>query len=75
MTQKSEMKYEIENPEIQAKLRDIAALIDSKMPQGWGFTLLIFEYAPKNSMFYISSANRINMMNVLREFIKKFGLN
>jgi hypothetical protein len=70
-----EMKYEVENPEIQAKLKELAQMLDTKMPDGWGFTLLLFEYSPKDSLFYISSAKRKDMMNTMREFIRKFGLN
>jgi hypothetical protein len=70
-----EMKYEVENPEIQRKLNEIAGMLHAKMPEGWGFTLLLFEYSPKDSLFYISSAKREDMMNAMREFIRKFGLN
>lgn len=68
----AEMKYELQNPEVQALLRTLAETIGKDMPKGWGFTLLIFEYAPGDSLFYISSAQRQDMMKTMREFIAKF---
>lgn len=52
------MRYEVQNPEMQALLLKVAEQLGAKMPDGWGFTLLIFEYSPGSSMFYISSAQR-----------------
>jgi hypothetical protein len=72
---RAEMTYEVDNPEIQQKLKEIAGLLHGKLPKGWGFTLLLFEYSPNDSLFYISSANRQQMVNAMREFIKKFGAN
>ncbi len=65
------MSYEIDNPEIQAKLRKIAELIGRDMPPGWGFTLLLFEFTPGDSLFYISSAQRPDMIKTMQEFIRR----
>jgi len=64
------MKFEVRNPEIEEKLREIGRSIKRDMPAGFGFTLLIFSYQP-GSMFYISSAERDGMIAAMREFIAK----
>lgn len=64
------MTFEIRNVEVEAKLKEIARTIKADMPKGFGFTLLIFSYAP-GSMFYISSAEREGMIAAMREFIAK----
>lgn len=65
------MSYEIDNPEIQSLLRSIAEKLGVQMPQGWGFTLLLFEFTPGNSLFYISSAQRPDMVKTMQEFIRR----
>jgi len=62
--------FEVRNPEIEEKLREIGRTIRETMPAGFGFTLLIFSYQP-GSMFYISSAERDTMIAAMREFIAK----
>lgn len=71
----AEMKYEVQNPEIQTLLRQIAEKIGEQMPDGWGFTLLMFSYGQAGNLFYISSAQRQDIMNTMREFIQKFEAN
>lgn len=45
------------------------------MPDGWGFTLLMFNYGVGeklgDGLFYLSSANREDMIATMREFIAK----
>lgn len=65
---------EIKNTKIEKILQELAKLINSMMPKGWGFTLLIFDYTDsvdKGSMFYISSARRKDMVKAMMEFIDK----
>jgi hypothetical protein len=62
--------FEVRNPEIEEKLREIGRTIKRDMPEGFGFTLLIFSFEP-GSMFYISSAERDGMIAAMREFIAK----
>lgn len=64
------MVFEIRNPEVEEKLREIGRMLKASMPQGFGFALLIFSYQP-GSMFYLSSAERDTMIAAMREFIAK----
>ena len=64
------MSFEVRNPEVEEKLREIGRTIKQDMPKGFGFALLIFSYEP-GSMFYISSADRESMIAAMREFIAK----
>ena len=64
-------KFEIDNLEIRKRLNEIAQQIGGQVPKGWGFTLLLFEYSPGDALFYISSAQRPDMIKTMREFIQK----
>jgi hypothetical protein len=72
-----EMKYEVENREIQKHLREMGRTIKDSMPAGWGFTLLMFDYnktpGDNGSMFYLSSAERDDMLKAMVEFVERFG--
>jgi hypothetical protein len=72
-------KFEVRNEEVEQKLREIGRMVKSAMPEGFGFTLMIFSYKggyderdrPLGSMFYMSSAERHTMIEAMREFIAK----
>ncbi len=63
--------FEVSNPEIQAKMKDIGKMISSALPKGWGFSLMIFNYGDKGNMFYISSGKREDMIEAMKEFIER----
>lgn len=63
-------RYEIENEEIKKLMKDIAIRIKGVLPPGWGMTLFLFEYM-ESSCFYFSTAERKDMIKVLKEFIKR----
>jgi hypothetical protein len=63
-------RFEIENDEMKDTMRRLGIQVNKTLPQGWGFTIFLFEYSG-SSMFWISSANRQDMIKALREFIKK----
>jgi hypothetical protein len=68
----ADIHYTLPDPlDIQTKLKALAAFIKDDLPEGWGFTLLLFSYGVKGSLFYISSADRADVLNVMREFIKR----
>jgi hypothetical protein len=54
-------------------LQALAAHIGAALPNGWGFSLLLFEYGdrPDKSLFYISSAQREDVIAVMHEFIRR----
>lgn len=65
------MAYELENREIENLLKRLGENIGSRLPKGWGFALNLFSFGPNGAMFYISNANRRDMVAALRECIKK----
>lgn len=56
-------------------LHEIADSVKEQTPKGWGFTVFLFPYGdatgPGKDTFYISTANREDMIQVLREFVGK----
>lgn len=66
-------RYQVRNDEIKRILRSLASLInDDYLPEGWGFTLFLFDFnTDKGSIFYMSSADRKDMIKALKEFIEK----
>jgi hypothetical protein len=71
--------YNVRNPDVEAALRELAQDIKARVPDGFGFTLMIFSYGqtglakegPAGSMFYISSAERQDMVQAMKEFIAR----
>jgi hypothetical protein len=63
--------FEVDNPQIKSLLREIGNKIRSQIPPGWGFTLFIFSYGEGGATFYLSTANRDDMIKALREFIAR----
>jgi len=64
-------KFEVQNTEIEKLLKQIGRAIKKILPKGWGFTLFIFDYGKDGSMFYISTAERFDMLQAIREWINK----
>lgn len=63
--------YEIRNAEIEKLLKDIGRILKGTMPPGYGFTLFIFGYHEDRSLFYLSSAEREDMVAAIKEFLQK----
>jgi hypothetical protein len=71
--------YNVRSDQIESALRDLAQLIKPGVPPGFGFTLLLFSYGrtglrgegKAGSLFYISSAQRDDMIKAMREFIAR----
>jgi hypothetical protein len=71
--------YNVRHRGIEQTLRSLAQDIKPQVPDGFGFTLLIFSYGqtglsgegPAGSMFYISSAQRADMVKAMQEFIAR----
>ena len=52
-------------------LQDLGGRIGSMLPEGWGFNLLLFTFGEGGYLFYISSAERADVLNVMREYIRR----
>jgi hypothetical protein len=63
--------YEVKNPEVNATLTAIAGKIRPAIPDGWGFMLMIFEFGPDGACFYASSAERVDVLAMMQEWIDK----
>lgn len=64
-------RYEVDDPEMKETLQNLGVLLAKNLPPNWGFGLFLFTYGPGGSMFWISSADRSDMMKALREFMQK----
>lgn len=62
--------FEVFNEDIEIKMKDIGEILNTILPDGWGFNLLIFNFGKNGSMFYISNAERESMIEAMKEFIK-----
>ena len=69
------MRYEVRNEEIEQLLRLMGRKLKDQMPPGYGFSLMIFGFSPGNELFYVSSAQREDMIRTMQEFIAKFREN
>jgi hypothetical protein len=63
--------FEVRNEEIEQQLKAVGRAVKDNMPDGWGFTLFMFSYGADGSMFYLSSANREDMVKAMKEFIER----
>jgi hypothetical protein len=66
-------RYEIDNPEIRARLLQVGEMLSDKLPKNWGFTLFLFSYGDDRQLFYLSSANRQDMVRAVREWLQREG--
>jgi len=51
--------------------KDLGRLIAEQLPDGWGFTLLLFSFGPGGSLSYLSNADRSDMLQMMKEFIRR----
>jgi hypothetical protein len=52
------------------ELQGFARHIHERLPEGWGFSLLIFPF-DQQSMLYVSDGRREDMIKVIREYADK----
>jgi len=64
-------RFEVENDAVKATLNQIAGKVGGALDRGWGFLLMLFEFGAGGSMFYISSAERGDVMKMTQEWIDK----
>jgi hypothetical protein len=71
--------YNVRNDAVESALRELAGQIKPQVPHGWMFTLMIFSgdktglpgEGKARSMFYISTAQRQDMVQAMKEFIAR----
>ena len=66
-----EDKFEVRNARIESELKGLGKTIAGKLPDGWGFALLIFSFGDGGSTFYISNAQRDDMVKAMHEFMER----
>lgn len=69
----SDIGMQERNPEIEALLKDLGHMLGDKCPPGWGFCLQLFTFGPGGALFYISNAQRADMLNTMKEFLRMHG--
>lgn len=62
-------KFEVRNPEVEAKLKALGESLKATMPKGYGFALLIANFGEGGGMFYASNFRREDVCDMMREFI------
>lgn len=55
----------------KGKMQKIAQKVQDELPEGFGFIVLTFKFNEKGQMIYISNANREDVVEAMKEFIKK----
>lgn len=65
-------RYTTADPDhIKPLLRELGANIDEKLPEGWGFNLLLFTFGEGGNLFYIANADRADVIKMMREWISR----
>ncbi len=57
--------------EVQASGEKLAKVIESALPPGHGFALLIFEWGDQGNLSWISNAQRDDMIATMKDFIAR----
>jgi hypothetical protein len=65
-------RFEIDDEDKKRALRTIGVLIDGEVPVGMGFAVLLFDFGPGGALYYISNAERADMITAMKEFIAKW---
>lgn len=68
---RSEMR--IRDAELEKLMSDLGHLLGDKCPPGWGFCLQLFTFGEHGSNFYICNAQRKDMLNMMKEFLREHG--
>lgn len=63
--------FEVHNAEVEKQLKEIGRGIAKSLPDGFGFTLFIFSFGEGGSTFYLSNAERGDMLAAMREFMER----
>lgn len=63
----------LESAEVEAK--KIARILKDNMPDGWGFTLILYSYGGEGFMTYLSTGQREDCIKMLEELLLKMKNN
>ena len=57
------------------RLNDIAHAVNERLPEGFGFFVLVFPFGEHNGARanYVSNASRADIVNVMKEFLIRSG--
>jgi hypothetical protein len=65
------VNYEVHNPRLENLLAGASAGLLSVLPEGYGFTLMLFGYEDRQQFFYASSAVREDMIKAMEELVER----
>jgi hypothetical protein len=65
------MKVRDDFGRLEAAAKRVGDAIRDSIPPGVGFTLFLFDFGDRGGLTYLSSADRSDMLNVLREFLAR----
>ena len=55
--------------------RDLGRLLKKNMPEGWGFSLVLYNFEGDGFMTYLSSGNREDCIKMIEELLTKIKSN
>lgn len=64
-------RYEVKDEAKQRALRTLATLVDEEVPDGMGFAVFLFDFGSNGALFYMSSAERRDVVSLLKEWIAR----
>lgn len=61
------------NELVKCKLKTIAKKVDEELPENYGFVVLAFNFGEgeNNEMMYVSNADRLDIVEAMKEWIQK----
>lgn len=66
------MSFNVRNPAIEQLQRKLADQVREQLPEGWGLALFLFPFEdPEGTCFYISTAQRPTIVEMLKAWIKR----
>lgn len=64
-------RFEVRNKEAEAALRGIGDVLKAQTPKGMGFAFFLFDFGEKGGLYYVSNAQREDMIKTMEEWIAK----
>ena len=61
------------NEKVKSKMKIIAKKVDEELPKGYGFVVLAFNFGEgkDNEMMHVSNADRLDIVEAMKEWIQK----